>query len=367
MTLVLLDSDAYFGDMLSAYIRSSDDAARFTVRCFKVFEQGLRFAEETTEPFILLIHESWLPLPDEVYRIKLGCTVIISNHPPSQGLLEYPVLCKYQPLDRLVSAVIAHYNEFSVSEPLRGSKGTKVVAVYSTTGGAGKTVTAVHLAQQLALLGERTGCLSLEMLPSRAWYPADAAASSEAFSGLLYYAKTNPQHIAGRLEKWKLKHPAFKFDYIPPTANVAEWREMTGADAAAMIGGIAAAGIYDTLVVDLESCPNEAGHSVLALADRVVWLLLDDCVYLQKTAELLSRWRQEIPALADMPGHKRIFVHNKRTGPALNDFKHIGLDIDGSLPYVPEWKAFTRVEHMYHSAFAQAAAELLDSGQAAAR
>ncbi|CAG7648190.1 hypothetical protein ACFQI7_12970 [Paenibacillus allorhizosphaerae] len=362
MTLLLLDSDAYFGDMLSAYIRSSDYAARFTIRCFRSFEQGIRFVVETKEPFILLIHESWLPLPDEVYRIKLGCTVIISNQQASQGLLEYPVLCKYQPLDQLLSAVIAHYNEYSVSDPLRGMKGTKVVAVYSTTGGAGKTLTAVHLAQQLTLQGERAGCLSLEMLPSRAWYPSEGAASSEAFSSLLYYAKTNPQQIAGRLEKWKLKHPSFKFDYIPPTANAAEWREMDGADAKAMIGGIAAAGMYDVLVVDLDSFPNEVTQGVLTLADRVIWLLLDDYVYLQKTEEMLERWKRDIPALPDALNNKRIFVQNKRTGDPLNDFNCLGLTVDGILPYVPEWKAFTRVEHMYNSAFAQAAAELLVSG-----
>ncbi|TVY10120.1 AAA family ATPase [Paenibacillus cremeus] len=363
MTLVLLDSDRYFSEMLSVFIRTSEYADRFTIHCFSSKPQGLQFLEETQEPFILLVQETWLPLPETLARLKLGCTVLISDHHHSVLEVDYPVLCKFQPLDRLLSEVAAHYNDYcAVQQPLLGSRSTRVIAVYSTVGGAGKTVTALQIAKQLTLHGERVCCVSFERLPSYAWYPVQDAAGAEAFSSMVYYAKMNPKLLSSKIERWKSKHPVMKFDYIPPLAHLREWQELTEDDAASILQGLVDAKLYDVLVLDLDSILNDVMRQLLVKSDQVLWLLLDDVVYLQKTVTSLSEFRQTDEPDSWLDLKKKIsFVQNKRTGAPLNDFEGLGFRLSGALPYVPDWKAIGRLEQLSSPMFAEAAAELVRS------
>ncbi|UUZ79249.1 hypothetical protein LJK88_29145 [Paenibacillus sp. P26] len=242
MNLVLLDEDPYFGEMVSAYIRTSEYAELYGIRVFTTAEQGRLFVEQNTEPLILMVHESLMPLTDAVYGLRPGCTVIISDQAVSGGVLEYPVLCKFQPLDRLLSSITAHYNEYCASRPITGRKGTTITAVYSAAGGTGKTVTAVHLARQLAVQGKRVLCVCMELFPSRGWYEADGNGEGEAFSQLLYYAKTNPKWIPSKLEANRKKHPLWKFDFIPPLPNGAEPLEIGGEEITRLLTGLTETG-----------------------------------------------------------------------------------------------------------------------------
>ncbi|UUZ94625.1 hypothetical protein LJK87_08915 [Paenibacillus sp. P25] len=242
MNLVLLDEDPYFGEMVSAYIRTSEYAELYGIRVFTTAEQGRLFVEQNTEPLILMVHESLMPLTDAVYGLRPGCTVIISDQAVSGGVLEYPVLCKFQPLDRSLSSITAHYNEYCASRPITGRKGTTITAVYSAAGGTGKTVTAVHLARQLAVQGKRVLCVCMELFPSRGWYEADGNGEGEAFSQLLYYAKTNPKWIPSKLEANRKKHPLWKFDFIPPSPNGAEPLEIGGEEITRLLTGLTETG-----------------------------------------------------------------------------------------------------------------------------
>ncbi|MGG1600271.1 MULTISPECIES: hypothetical protein [Paenibacillus] len=351
MLLVLLDDDAYFADMLSAYIRSSEYAERFSLRVFTAAEEGFRFVEETREPFIMMVHESWMPLPDSAYRVKTGCIVLISDSMRAGGLLEYPVLFKFQPLNHLLSGIAVHYNEYCKDAPLRGRRGARTLAVYSAVGGSGKTVTAVHLARQLAFHGEKVLCLPLERLPSKPWFAEDRDGESETFSQMLYYAKTNPDILAAKMEQLKRRHPELKFDYVPPSSHPKEMVEMESADLQRILQGAAASGIYDWIILDLDSFPSPVTLKGLQEADHIFWLVLDDCIHLQKTAELFASWKGEENHKDMLSIDKIAFWLNKSTGHALNDFSKYGITLQGELPYVPEWKAVAHVERMVSAAF----------------
>lgn len=359
MLLVLLDDDAYFADMLSAYIRSSEYAERFSLRVFTAAKEGFRFVEETGEPFIMMVHESWMPMPDSAYRIKTGCIVIVSDSMKAGGLLEYPVLFKFQPLNRLLSEIAVHYNDYCESEPLRGVRGARTLAVYSAIGGSGKTVTAVHLARQLTLQGEKVLCLSLERLPSKAWFAEESEGRTEAFSRMLYYAKTNPGALAAKMEQLKRTHRELKFDYIPPSSHLKEIAEMQSADLQSILQGATASGIYDRVILDLDAFPSPVTLNALREADHILWLVLDDCVHLQKTEELIASWKEEENHRNMLPMDKVNFWLNKSTGKALNDFSKYGITPRGELPYIPEWKSVAHVEQMVSTGFAASVAQAL--------
>lgn len=362
MSLVLLDEDRYFGEMVSAYIRSSEYGDRFAIRVFTSAEQGTHFIEHTQEPIIVMVHESLMPLSDAVYQLKPGCTVMISDQPMTTDVLEYPVLCKYQPLDRLLAEITSHYNVYCATQPLTGRKGTRVTALYSATGGMGKTVTAFHLARQLAMQGQRILCLCLEFLPSRAWY---AETDREAFSRLLYYAKTNPKQIPGKLGMCRRKHPQWKFDYIPPLPSGSELLEMGGQESAALLDGLVDTAEYDRIVIDLDASPLSCIVGALQRCDELLWLVTDDAVQLAKTRELLDHLKHTEEGAPIDWQRKARFVHNKSTGRTVNSFAAYGIHVTDRLPYVPEWKSVTGVDSLYSSAFAEHAGRLITGDGAA--
>lgn len=352
MLLVLLDNDAYFADMLSIYIRSSEYAERFSFRVFTTSEEGFRFVEETREPFIMMIHESWMPLPDSAYRVKTGCTVLISDSVKVGGLLEYPVLFKFQPLNRLLSDITVHYNEYCENEPLRGGRGARSLAVYSSVGGSGKTTTAVHLARQLIMQGEKVLYLSLERLTSKAWFAEESGGESEAFSRMLYYAKTNPGVLAAKIEQLKRTHVDLKFDYVPPSTHLQEMSEMESADLQGIVQGAKGSGLFDWVIMDLDSFPSPVTLKALHAADHVLWLVLDDCIHLEKTAQLVQSFREGEAVRERFSMEHVTFLLNKSTGHTVNDFSRYGITCRGELPYVPEWKSVAHVEQMVSASFA---------------
>ncbi|WP_245247197.1 MULTISPECIES: AAA family ATPase [unclassified Paenibacillus] len=352
MLLVLLDDDTYFADMLSTYIRSSEYAERFSLRVFTTTEEGFRFMEETRERFIMMVHESWMPLPDTAYRIRTGCTVLISDSIKAGGLLEYPVLFKFQPLNRLLSEIAVHYNEYCENEPLRGGRGARTLAVYSSVGGSGKTVTAIHLARQLIMQGEKVLCLSLERLPSKAWFVEESGEESEAFSRMLYYAKTNPDVLSAKIEQLKRTHEDLKFDYVPPSTHLQEMAEMESTDLQSIVQGATTSGLFDWVIMDLDSYPSPVTLKALNAADHVLWLVLDDCIHLQKTVQLVQSWREGEAGRERFPLDNVTFLLNKSTGHTVNDFSRYGITLRGELPYVPEWKSVAHVEQLVSAGFA---------------
>lgn len=356
MSLLLLDEDRYFGEMVSAFLRASEYRERFTIRVFTSAEQGGPFVEQLTQPFILLVHESMMPLTEAVYRLKPGCTVILSDTPLSEAILEYPVLCKYQPLDLLLSRVSAHFNEYAAVASLGGQRETSVCTVYSASGGIGKTVTAVHLARQLAYRGERVLCLCLELLPSREWYPGDDDGAREAFSQLLYYAKTNPKLIGAKKDGLKRKHALLKFDYIPPFSNGTELWEMSGEELLQLITGLTGSGDYDWIVIDLDSAPIPCRTELFRRTDEMIWLITDDSIHLGKAREQL----RQLPDLEQTQLLRKVkFIQNKSTGLPFNDWSVYGLSVQRRLPYVPEWKAVPKADAMFSLTFAEQAASVI--------
>ncbi|MEK8128584.1 hypothetical protein WMW72_11775 [Paenibacillus filicis] len=370
LQLVLLDTDEYFGDMLSVYLRTSEFAQRFELQRFTSREDGCRYLAEAREPLIALVHESWLPLPDEAFRLRAGCTLIVSETERLGGVLEYPVIFKYQPLNTLLASTASHYNEFS-AEALLGGGVTKsqVIAVYAATGGSGKTVTAIHLAAQLAAEGEQVLCFSLEQLPSYAWYDAagETGEPDDAFSRLLYYAKSRPELLTAKLEQAKHRHPQWRFDCIRPLRQTEEWGDMEPADLRSLLKAARQSGLYDRIIVDSDSSCAPVVMELLCETDLILWPVSDDGVQLRKTSDWIAALRKRNGEEARLVMDKVRFLHNRNTGARLNDFRAYAIAVSGQLPYVPEWKSMVRVESMLVRGFADDAVAIVRGGGSSER
>ncbi|TDF99587.1 AAA family ATPase [Paenibacillus piri] len=344
MKLVLLEQDSYFIDMLSSYIRTSEHADTFTISVFTSKEQGFSFVERSREPYILLVHERFIPLPEHVFQRQLGCLILLSDAPSAADIMEYPVLCKYRPLNQLLSHIISHFNEYASNRMLKGSRSSRVISVYSAVGGSGKTLTAVHLARELADQGKRVFYLNLEQLPSAAWLEAEPEEEDNYFSRMLYYGKTDMKLQTAKVERYKRRHRIMGFDYFPGVSAAVEMSEITEHDTESLIQSVLASGGYDCLLLDLDSPLYPRVTASLKQSDQVLWLVIDDRVHLEKTKLLLS----QLAGLEGMQDSglngKLRFVVNKYGGSLSSGLAAQQLPVAGYLPYVPEWKAVGSLE-----------------------
>lgn len=356
LPLIVIDPDDYFCEMLTAYVRVSEYADQYHVSCYQDRGTGLEGLSLMKEPFVLLVHESCLPLPPEAVR-GTAKVVALSEREAQDSSAGCPVLCKYQPLDRLLSAIAAQTGEYR--QPVRDGSGSgaQVVAWYSAAGGSGKTTAAVHAARRCAIRGERVFCLCLERLPSYAKYRIDS--DEEALSQLLYYLRTNPPAASAKLEQWKRKQPEWKFDTLPPFRNTEQWEDMDGEDVSRLIRLLQASGAYDRIFLDLDSQLHGPIAEALRCADRIIWLVLDDEVHLGKCALQLSGMSGMNASFGLR--QKTSFVVNRWIGREVNNMSAYGIEIAERLPYVPEWKAAADPERRYSPPFAERAAGVLDA------
>ncbi|WP_028551726.1 AAA family ATPase [Paenibacillus sp. UNC451MF] len=357
MKLVLLDADTYFIDRITAYTRTSDYASTFTVSAFTNREQGFSYIERSSENFILLVHESFIPLPELVFQRQHGCMLIVSDFPATGDIVEYPVVCKFQPLNQLLAHVISHYNEFTSSRMLKGDKTSQVVSVYSAVGGSGKTLTALHLARELALVGRNVFYINLEQLPSTLWIEQGESVEEHCFSRMLYYGKSDAKLQIAKVERYKRRHSVFGFDYFPGNGESLELAEMSEKDTESLVKAVLATGAYDCVLLDLDSSLFPRVKASLKVSDHVLWLVQDDSIQWEKCHTRMSQW-MDCQMETDWR-HKCAILVNKFNGTLHNSESQLPLPIAGYLPYIPEWKSFGRTEIVLkRSAFSESLASL---------
>ncbi|UJF35956.1 nucleotide-binding protein [Paenibacillus hexagrammi] len=250
-----------------------------------------------------------------------------------------PFLYRYQGLQQLLTRLLAFYGEKQRTHTsMRMNKRTEVYSVYSSVGGSGKTVTAIHLARQLAYRGHRVFYVSLESVSSASAMLQGAASK---FSQLLYYAKSTPELLIPRIELLKSRDPRLGFDYLTPHDQIREMQEMKGEDVRILVEALLTSEQYDYLILDLESSLHPRIVKALELSDEVFWIVLDDLPHLFKT----RAFQQQIGALRQVH-----FVLNKFTGKYMNDLASLEDEVAGKLPYIPDWKAVYESEQVWQSA-----------------
>ncbi|WP_281887275.1 hypothetical protein [Paenibacillus sp. YYML68] len=375
--LLLMEKDVYFGEKLAAYLRTSEFADRLALHWHTSEQEGWRWIEEMKSPFIAVVHES-IPLPEplpEACRAQLWLLCESERGSSTAGTAgtagadgqPLRILAKYQPLNRLLSSLIAGYNDTETHAPIRGTRYAATTVVYSPIGGSGKTVTAVHTAAQLTAAGERVLLLCFERLPSRVWYTSaseQGQGDADTFSKLLYYAKTRPAKIAAQLEQLKLRHVQGRFDYIPPLTYAQEWDELGAAEVQALLAGAADSGVYDHVIVDADSADTPAAAALLEAADHILWPVADDCIQLQKITEWFDARRAVDAQKTEQLRRNVIFIHNRAMGSqTVNTFSDYSIIVRGRLPYVPEWKALGRADVQLLRGFADEAVAALRGGK----
>lgn len=340
LSIVLLDADDYFCEMVAIYIRTTDYSEKIEFRCFSDQAKGVQFLEKLSgdsSHTILLVHESFLELTDAMLRQRAGCVIVVSEQPAGAGAAEFPVLCKYQPLNRFLAAVTAHYSTYCEPIAYREREATEIVAFYSATGGTGKTTAAAHFSRQCADQGEKVFYVNLEQLPTYSKISDESGEEQdEAFSQLIYLLRTKLEAWPAKLDLYKRTHSLWRYEYIPPTMRCEELEQLTAEDVRRWITSLAKLRRYDRIVLDLDSQLHPSVLAGLELSDRVMWILSDDYNHGIKTLMHMRRLNT-LEKLTRLQEKSVMYLNRCERKAHAADRRLERLDVVGCLPEVPDW------------------------------
>ncbi|MFZ5597774.1 MAG: AAA family ATPase [Bacillota bacterium] len=234
---------------------------------------------------------------------------------------------KYQPGDELVGSLLELYSRSSkkAAAIVDGPGKTRVVTVYSASGGSGKSTVAVNLAIQAGLMGRTVFYLNLETISSSHFLLS--ARSEKCLSNVLLYVNGEEPVLPARIETARVKDMRYNLDFFLPPESGSEMCELNGNGMANLLRGLRGVDKYDLVVVDTESGLDERNTALIENSDLVVLLVTQDPFCNSKTSLLLD----EVRKMGLDPD--RIFV------PVLNKFRpDRGLDptvsVDICIPFV---------------------------------
>ncbi|NQX63256.1 hypothetical protein [Paenibacillus qinlingensis] len=338
LQLFVLDDDMVYAERLAIFIRATEFAERVQVKLFSQVELLLQVVEEPNLKGVLLISDAFYPLLQH-QRTSLS-KIFLSQHIRNSDSAEtvHPFLFRFQPLHELISHIQALYTERSSTVSGRTqSNRTRVMSVYSSSGNSGKSITAVHMAKQLAFRGERVLYLSLESTsPASQWLQGESGRLSQ----LLYYLKDSAESIGPKLAHLKSHDATRRFDYLTPLEQVREMQEMSGEQVRKLIASIIDLSVYDTLIVDLETSVHPRIVKSLELSDAIIWLIRDDWNDAFRTQTLFKQ----------MSAFPQVhFVMTSFRGTQINSFDFLGKELTFKLPYIPDWKVMSSAEQIWQS------------------
>jgi cellulose biosynthesis protein BcsQ len=336
--LVIGDEDTKYIELFANYIRATEHAGKFSIKLFSQKENMEQYLETQSHINVLLATPAMLP--DDIRSISssvsAGSVIKLEDDRLSSVEVDLPSVYKYQPLNKLISEILAiYYDEHGKQTSLLGKdQQSQVVAIYSATGGTGKTTFAVNLCRQIALQGASVFYLNLELMNSTPMFFAGDE-ESDVSSQVLYYAKANPKQLVSKIESLK-KHDAYsKIDYFDLAVNAEEMLDLSEQDVEQLIDGLINTENYNYIVIDLDDAFDDRVKAALKSSSRIFWLLNNDLQSFHKTAYLL----QQIDQLLEYSVSDQVHLTlNRHTGQLAEGLSAYGLSVRGYLPYIPEWK-----------------------------
>jgi Mrp family chromosome partitioning ATPase len=345
--IVLALPNRDYAGKLAEYMRETEpgwDTAAFT------HEAALRLRLHEAAKIDLLIGAPQLLRQMEGQLAGVTCVAALVE---DLGLAEgvWPEISVFQPLPSLTAKMSALMSE-SVSP---ANRGCHLVTVFSASGGAGKTTTALNLVRQAGERGWRTFYLNLESLnaTSRLFGIGDP----DNLSRLLYGLQTEPERFAERLQQCVRHQPFLRSDFIEAPDYPGERAAMSAELLELMVNAIRSTGKYDLIVADPDSGIGDWHSKLLELSDRIVWLVTDDWQCMEKSERLLAYWRNDRTSWFG----RISFVRNKGQGAPANRW-NLPTTPAAVLPYISQWKGMSQPGSVLGAAaFSGAVEGLLDA------
>ena len=181
---------------------------------------------------------------------------------------KFKTVKKHQRGSNIYKEIIGLYSEFvSDSSFFRNSKDQcRVISVYSPVGGAGKTTTAMAIANSIANKGRNVIYLNFEPIASYGTY---MKLSGGKGMGEIFVAMEGSGSFNLKLESL-MKNTPQGIIYFEKFENLLDIYEITSEDIEKMIRMISKSGKADYIIIDMGTAFDSLNRSLMDVADRIV-------------------------------------------------------------------------------------------------
>ncbi len=195
---------------------------------------------------------------------------------------------KYQKMDKIIDEIL---KELSIRNQLKNSPivnavNTKIVSLYSPTGGSGKTVISVALSALCANMGMKVLYLNFEKISSAPSFLdiKDSSSLSDVFLAL----RTKNVNVGLKIENCKQQDEQSKIYYLNPVRNFTEFNKITTIEAERLINEIKLMSEFDIVFIDMTSDFSEVAISILRASNTIIVPFVHDAISLCKIKTFLN-------------------------------------------------------------------------------
>ncbi|GGH77619.1 cellulose biosynthesis protein BcsQ [Pullulanibacillus pueri] len=335
LKLMMADTDADYMESVAVYLRSSHEGVKFDVKLFSTSENVSHYLSNHEQIDILLIAPELLT--QELPIQHVGLVLMLEDERIARYDSTFIRIFKYQPLNKLISDILSHYyDENGKIQSFHYEMGrTKVLSMYSASGGVGKTTLAISLARQLALADKKVFYLNLELINSTSLYLTSL--DDQPSTQILYHVKTSKDQLVSKIESLKKYSADMKVEYFDLAINPEEMLDLTEEDVNTLVSGLLETKHYDFIIIDGDDSLDPRMQAALNVSDFILWVLNNERQSFFKTEELMKQGKVFFEKEAEL-GEKLLFILNQFTGTLAEEFKIASLPIKEYTPFIPEWK-----------------------------
>ncbi|MFD2046165.1 AAA family ATPase [Ornithinibacillus salinisoli] len=332
--IVIADTNKEYLESLGAYMRTSSNSNQFIVTYFSNNEALQGYMDQGEIVDILLISPE-MKL-QELQNLEDMFVILLEDDVLASSGQSRPSVYRYQRLDQLVANILGLYyeNNEEAGKLLDRTNQTTIISVYSPNGGTGKTTVAVNLCKQLALHESKVFYLNFETFNSTKLFLANEEGNPSL--QIYYYVKTASNQLLSKIELLKKHDPYAMVDYFDIEINAEEMLELTKLDVKNLINGLLETGVYDYIVIDLDSTLHVRNRTAMNESDMIFWIVANDNVGILKTRSLLDE-EEKLFGRENVIKDKMSMILNKFSGNLIGDFNEMDLTIDGYLPFIHSW------------------------------
>jgi len=276
LKLIIADTDETYVESIAEYMMLNY-SQKIQVSSFTDKQCLIEYlSDEGNKIDVLLIESSMYS--DEIPTENTANVILLVAEKSDSDAGDFYTISKFQQGDKILSDI---FNIFAQKDDngdvsIAGEKKTKLVAVYSPIGGAGKTTVATSCAIQCAQKGLGVFYLNLEDFQSTPLF-CDCKGDNN-LSNILYYLKDNSKNLQMRIEGLKLYDSEYNLHYFCPPESLLDLQDSKPEELKTLLDEFRSMGQYDIVFVDMSSSFDDRNIAVLDACDEILLVLPQDAV-----------------------------------------------------------------------------------------
>lgn len=333
ISVVIVDENQIYTKALSEYLQDEYGQV-FELSCFtgiKPLEEYL--ADKQTD--IILIDKNLYNASIKEYKVRT--TLILTADSQESEYKGVPAIYKNQLGDKLAKCILQSYDSLNNKQFCIHTRPTeaKLITVYSSSGGSGKSTIAYNISHQYAIQGNKTLLISMESYTALPIFKSETKNRGLAY--LMYLIKNKANNLQVKLDAIKEQDVNSNIHYIPRDNNSLEYKDIGMEDIADLQEFMKNQSGYDAVIFDMDSSVCEKNLSILKYCDVILCVTGCDIVSREKHESFKKQLELFNNFLNANLNDKIITVYNKVTNEHIeNNSDCMGNERAVSIPYMKE-------------------------------